>query len=142
MVCQSCIKTVIYNVSTYWSSSAIVGVYLAPQGSYLTSAYIALQELTLKLEQMQETASKKRRALDSEVTETLTAQIGLDKTAEAFRQSHRDRQDLIEQWEQTIDQMKRRDQEMDRCATVRRSSPYNIISSSRLSLCDSMQFLV
>ena len=39
MVCQSCIKTVIYNVSTYWSSSAIVGVYLAPQGSYLTSAY-------------------------------------------------------------------------------------------------------
>lgn len=45
-------------------------------------------------------------------------QIELDKTAEEFRSAHRDRQDLIKNWEQTIEQMRRRDQDMDRCATV------------------------
>lgn len=67
---------------------------------------------------MMEGVTKKRKVLDSEVTETITAQIGLDKTAEAFRVAHRDRQELIKQWEQTIDQMRKRDQDMDRCANV------------------------
>ena len=65
-----------------------------------------------------ECVAKKRKVLDSEVTETLTAQIGLDKTAEAFRVAHQNRQELIKQWEQTIDQMRKRDQDMDRCANV------------------------
>lgn len=45
-------------------------------------------------------------------------QIELDKTAEAFRQAHRDREQVISQWEQTIAQMRKRDQDMDKCATV------------------------
>ena len=45
-------------------------------------------------------------------------QIELDKTAEEFRSAHRNRQDLIKNWEQTIEQMRRRDRDMDRCATV------------------------
>lgn len=65
-----------------------------------------------------ECVAKKRKTLDSEVTETLTAQIGLDKTAEEFRVAHRERQELIKQWEQTIDQMRKRDRDMDRCANV------------------------
>jgi len=53
----------------------------------------------------------------------------LDKTAEAFRAAHRDRQDLIQNWEQTIDQMKRRDQDIDRSATVseQRASPRRLV---------------
>ncbi len=70
------------------------------------------------MEQLQENASRKRRALELEVTETLTAEIELDKTAEAFRLAHREREELIGQWEQTIEQMRRRDQDMDKCATV------------------------
>ena len=73
------------------------------------------------MEQLQENVWKKRKALDTEVTETLTAQIELDKTADAFRQAHREREVLIQQWEQTIEQMCKRDEEMDRCATVRDS---------------------
>ena len=42
----------------------------------------------------------------------------MDKTAEEFRKAHNDRQQLIEQWEATIEQMQRRDREMDRLATV------------------------
>lgn len=65
-----------------------------------------------------ETCTKKRKVLNIEVTESLTAQIELDKTAEEFRSAHEEREVLIQQWEQIIDQMKRRDQEMDKCAGV------------------------
>lgn len=65
-----------------------------------------------------ESCAKKRKVLNTEVTETLTAQIELDKTAEEFRSAHEEREVLIQQWEQIIDQMKRRDQEMDKSAGV------------------------
>ena len=42
----------------------------------------------------------------------------LDKTAEQFRVAHAERQDLLVQWEATIEQMKRRDAEMDLLAAV------------------------
>ena len=70
------------------------------------------------MEHLTESCATKKRALNKEVTETLTAQIELDKTAEEFRIAHEEREVLIQQWEQIIDQMKRRDQEMDKCAQV------------------------
>ena len=51
-------------------------------------------------------------------------QIELDNTAEMFRQAHRERQQLINQWEQTIHQMRKRDEDMDRTATVGTLTPY------------------
>ena len=71
------------------------------------------------MERLTDEAKQKRRVLEHETTETLTAQIELDKTAEDFRKSHQDRQELIEQWEHTIEQMQRRDKEMDILAAVR-----------------------
>eukprot|EP00058_Branchiostoma_floridae_P007967 XP_002593455.1 hypothetical protein BRAFLDRAFT_119531 [Branchiostoma floridae] len=71
------------------------------------------KELALRMERMTEEMIRKRRMLDHETTETLTAQIELDKTAEEFRKAHETRQDLIHQWEQTIEQMQKRDREMD-----------------------------
>ncbi|XP_041482554.1 coiled-coil domain-containing protein 39-like [Lytechinus variegatus] len=76
-----------------------------------------LKELRLQMERMTETCQKRKKDLDSEMTETLTAQLEMDKTAEEFRKAHNDRQQLIEQWESTIEQMQRRDREMDRLAT-------------------------
>ena len=63
-------------------------------------------------------SQNKRRLLDHEMTDTLTAQIELDKTAEEFRKAHAERQELIAQWENTIDQMQKRDREMDLLAAV------------------------
>ena len=80
--------------------------------------YFCTQELTLQIEHLTEQNQKKRRNLDNEMTETLTAQIELDKTAEEFRKAHTERQDLIAQWEHTIEQMQRRDNEMDLLAGV------------------------
>ncbi|KAK2144272.1 hypothetical protein LSH36_772g01071 [Paralvinella palmiformis] len=76
-----------------------------------------IKELSLRIEHLTEDSQKKKRTLDHEMTETLTAQIELDKTAEEFRNAHADRQELISQWEQTIDQMQRRDKEMDLLAS-------------------------
>lgn len=45
-------------------------------------------------------------------------QIELDKAAEDFRRVHHDRQELIKQWENTIEQMRKRDQEIDNCGLV------------------------
>jgi chromosome segregation ATPase len=75
-----------------------------------------IKALSLRLEQLQESAVRKSRLLDTESTETVAAQIELDKTAMEFRKAHVEREELIQQWEHTIDQMKRRDADMDRCA--------------------------
>ncbi|XP_046349187.1 coiled-coil domain-containing protein 39-like isoform X1 [Haliotis rufescens] len=72
-----------------------------------------IKELSLRMEKLTDEAAKKRHQLDHEMTETLTAQIELDKTAEDFRKAHSERQELIQQWEYTIEQMQRRDKEMD-----------------------------
>ena len=39
--------------------------------------------------------------------------LELDKVSEAFREAHQARQELLQQWETTIQQMQRRDAEID-----------------------------
>lgn len=75
-----------------------------------------IKELGLLNGRLTEEAQQKRKYLDMEMTKTLTAQIELDKTAEEFRKAHADRLELINQWEITIEQMQRRDREMDQSA--------------------------
>ncbi|KAM9279337.1 LOW QUALITY PROTEIN: coiled-coil domain-containing protein 39 [Morus bassanus] len=76
-----------------------------------------LGALTLQIEKLTMQANQKRRALDNELTETITAQV-LDKTAEDFRRVHQERQEVIRQWENTIQQMQKRDQQIDHCALL------------------------
>lgn len=75
-----------------------------------------VKELTLRMEKMTDDAAKKKRELEHELTSTMTAQIELDKTAEEFRKAHGERQELLHQWENTIQQMQKRDREMDQLA--------------------------
>ena len=79
---------------------------------------VEFQELSLRMERLTDESKQKKHVLEHETTETLTAQIELDKTAEDFRKAHQERQNLIEQWEHTIEQMQRRDKEMDLLAAV------------------------
>ena len=48
-----------------------------------------------------------RKAVADEVTETQAAQIELDTTAEEFRNLHKERQQLLAQWDDTIQGMRR-----------------------------------
>ncbi|NXY15328.1 CCD39 protein, partial [Atrichornis clamosus] len=77
-----------------------------------------LGALTLQIEKLTMEANQKRRALDNELTETITAQMELDRAAEDFRRVHQERQEVIRQWENAIQQMQKRDQEIDQCALL------------------------
>lgn len=88
-----------------------------------------IRALTLQLERLTLECNQRRKVLDNELTETLSAQLELDKAAQDFRKIHNERQELIKQWENTIEQMQKRDRDIDNCAlldslkaTVNRSS--------------------
>ncbi|XP_063477818.1 coiled-coil domain-containing protein 39 isoform X2 [Symphalangus syndactylus] len=75
-----------------------------------------IRALTLQLERLTLECNQKRKILDSELTETISAQLELDKAAQDFRKIHNERQELIKQWENTIEQMQKRDGDIDNCA--------------------------
>ncbi|XP_036099310.1 coiled-coil domain-containing protein 39 [Molossus molossus] len=77
-----------------------------------------IRALTLQLERLTLEGNQRRKILDNELTETLSAQLELDKAAQDFRKIHNERQELIKQWESTIEQMQKRDQDIDNCALV------------------------
>ncbi|XP_078266344.1 coiled-coil domain-containing protein 39 isoform X2 [Rhinoraja longicauda] len=77
-----------------------------------------IRDISIQMERMTNDANKKRKQLDNEMTETIAAQMELNKIAHDFRRSHSERQELIRQWQNTIEQMQRRDQDMDKCALI------------------------
>ncbi|XP_037695828.1 coiled-coil domain-containing protein 39 isoform X2 [Choloepus didactylus] len=75
-----------------------------------------IRALTLQLERLTLECNQRKKLLENELTETLSAQLELDKAAQDFRKIHNERQELIRQWENTIEQMQKRDQDIDNCA--------------------------
>ncbi|XP_036400174.1 coiled-coil domain-containing protein 39-like [Megalops cyprinoides] len=74
-----------------------------------------IKELTVNIERTTLEVSQKRKALDMEWTKTMTLQVELDRAAENFRRAHSERQELIRRWENTIEQMCKRDHELEEC---------------------------
>ena len=72
----------------------------------------------IKIEKFEDQSHKQKKCVDEETLNTLTVQVELDKTAEDFRKAHKERQELIKQWEQIIEQMQKRDGEIDDSAQV------------------------
>ena len=54
--------------------------------------------------------ARKANELEKEVTETQAAQIELDKTAEEFKRMHSERHALYLQWQETVENSRRRDE--------------------------------
>jgi hypothetical protein len=82
-----------------------------------------IKDLILRIEKLVEQQHKQKKAVDDETLNTITIQLELDKTAEEFRKTHKERQDLIKQWENIIDQMQKRDNQIDASAQVKLNKP-------------------
>lgn len=80
---------------------------------YSRADNVKIKEMNLHLEKLTKIAAARNTELENEITETQTAQIELDKTAEDFKQLHSERQELVVQWEQAIETMKRRDTDIN-----------------------------
>lgn len=80
---------------------------------YTRADEIKIKELTLQIEQLNKELLQKRNILENEVTDTQAKQMELDRIADEFRQVHKERQGLVTQWQETIEAMKVRDQEIN-----------------------------
>ncbi|KAJ8340488.1 hypothetical protein SKAU_G00351210 [Synaphobranchus kaupii] len=74
-----------------------------------------IKELTLSVDRTTVEINRKHKALDKEWTKTMTTQVGLDRATENFHRAHSERQELIHQWENTIEQMRERDHDLEQC---------------------------
>eukprot|EP00760_Papus_ankaliazontas_P035506 PhM_4_TR7840/c0_g1_i1/m.62809 len=77
---------------------------------YTKNDDIKLKELNLQIEKLSHQVQSKRYDLEHEVTLTQAAQIELHKAAEDYKQLHRERQDLLNQWDEAVKAMHRRDE--------------------------------
>merc|ERR1719343_125165 len=73
-----------------------------------------VRELTLAVEKLTVENAAKRKELEEMVTDTQAKQIEMDKTAELFRQLHDDRKKLIDQWQESVNSMKTRDNQLEK----------------------------
>lgn len=73
-----------------------------------------IKELLRKQEQLTIEMNEAKRLVDNEVTETQAKQIELEKLGEQFRKVHAERGQLVRQWQESLDTMARRDEEIQR----------------------------
>ena len=71
-----------------------------------------IKEVTQQIQKATVAVSVAKEGLENEVTETQSKQIELDKTADEFRRLHKERQDLVQQWQESIEAMRRRDEDI------------------------------
>ena len=96
-----------------------------------------MQDITLTIEKLTATKVEKQTLLENEATETQSRQIELDRTAEAFKELHAERQNLVKQWQEAISTMKRRDVDINEIASQFagarkiRSEKFEILDSNR-----------
>ncbi|KAG5847516.1 hypothetical protein ANANG_G00126870 [Anguilla anguilla] len=82
---------------------------------YVQQDKCKIKELIHAVDNSTVEANQKHKTLETEHTRTITVQIGLEKTLESLRKAHVERQALIRQWESTIEQMRKRDHDLQQC---------------------------
>ena len=99
-----------------------------------------IKELTLSLEKITVQCNAAKEELEVEVTETQAKQIELDKTADEFRQLHRERQQLVRQWQESLESMKRRDVEIGE-AGEKYAESMEVLNEKQATLQDNVDML-
>ncbi|KAI6647940.1 Coiled-coil domain-containing protein 39-like isoform X2 [Oopsacas minuta] len=100
-----------------------------------------IKTLSLEMEKLEGECRASRKQLEDEVTDTISNQIALDKVAEEYRDTHKEREELLKQWEAILDQMKRRDGSIELTAKELESVK-TTISEQENALDQKKQFLL
>jgi chromosome segregation ATPase len=82
---------------------------------YTRADELKIKELSMQLEHYTKELVSQRRKLDEEVTETQAKQTELDRIAQEFKTAHTERKSLVDRWQETIAEIKRRDVEINGC---------------------------
>lgn len=80
---------------------------------YTKADDLKIKEKAMQLEFLTKELVAKRTALENEVSETQAKQVELDRLAIDFRDLHKERQVLIQRWQETIEEMKSRDKSIN-----------------------------
>ena len=73
-----------------------------------------IKELSLVIERLTKTLVEKNSQLNNEMTNTKSRQLEIQRSIDVFKTHHEERQNLVKQWQDTIENMRRRDQEIDK----------------------------
>ncbi|CAB1119455.1 unnamed protein product [Ectocarpus sp. CCAP 1310/34] len=80
---------------------------------YARADDVKIKDLSLQVERLSKSVVARRAELQSLEAESSAKQVELDNTAADFRRLHAERQDLVRQWQNAIDGMRRRDEEIN-----------------------------
>eukprot|EP00903_Cladosiphon_okamuranus_P007688 g7452.t1 len=80
---------------------------------YARADDVKIKELSLQVERLSKSVVAKRAELQNLEAESSAKQVELDNTAADFKRLHTERQDLVRQWQNAIDGMRRRDDEIN-----------------------------
>lgn len=72
-----------------------------------------IKELNLQMVVLTKEALALKAKLDDEVSDTLAKQTELDRVATDFKNAHKERQECVERWQDTIAEMRKRDTEIN-----------------------------
>ncbi|CAM9109341.1 unnamed protein product [Ectocarpus fasciculatus] len=80
---------------------------------YARADDVKIKDLSLQVERLSKSVVARRAELQNLEAESSAKQVELDNTAADFRRLHAERQDLVRQWQNAIDGMRRRDEEIN-----------------------------
>ena len=72
-----------------------------------------IKDITLQIEQLTKNHLHQQELLANEATDTVAKQVELDRIAEEFRKLHSERQAMVRLWQDTIEEIKKRDSEIN-----------------------------
>lgn len=79
---------------------------------YILADEVKIKELTVKIENLTKLAIEQKSNMENEVTETQSRKLELNRTAKLFKIQHQERGHLVQQWNETVQVMKNRYQEI------------------------------
>lgn len=103
---------------------------------YSRADEVRCKELAMELERLSKAVVERRATIESMRAASSAKQVELDRTAESYRSLHSERQDLIKRWQDAIDTMRRRDEEINAMgdkyagARDRRTERYEVLQQN------------